>query len=418
MANKLKTLKQRNEQPTSDSYLIHKVGKQFVASGLESASTAYRTAVEYQIYTSRYSANPQEDIFQNYGQAIYQPTNLLGQFFRRFFLPESFRRDRLSEEQIKDLRENYAPKLTTKQITLLKASNVVQIAANAGAIAYCMAGDQKCSTQEYATFGFNGLSSGLFYVGGHFHGRGGSIVGQRQILTDPMERQRIGLRAFGNLNAARQIFIFMNLAEIAAGITKMGIEFRNAVKNPDAFSLSAMIHGGAEIGRGSSWLVLNSYYAREATRFAKSSATLDKGIDILWVHAINVPPKILWAARGFGMIGPAISGAISAQDVYQGITDENLDPDKNRHKIISGSLGISSSLFFGGFAFFMTPATVPLGTACFTTGLGLMAGQTIYDEWEPLTNFFKEKIDTMENYFNQLQNVSKRMRSFSGILHV
>lgn len=59
---------------------------------------------------------------------------------------------------------------------------------------------------------------------------------------------------------------------------------------------------------------------------------------------------------------------------------------------MSGSLGIVSSLCFLGFAFFVTPASIPIGVVFFSAGLGLLAIQTTYDEWDDMKALYDSKM--------------------------
>lgn len=379
-----------SDKRVSEGYFVHKVGIQFAANSLKSVGTFYRTALEYQVFTSRYYSNPNEDIFQDPAVVIYNSKTSIGGLFSTAMLPPEYRGKNLTKAQAKKLRETYASRLTVREMQLLKASNAVQVVSNLGAIYYCHAGGENCTGQQYTTIAFNAISAGAYYVGIHHQGKGGEVVSKISSAERAGEADLVRLSAYNKLNLARRTFIIMNIAEIIGGAAKVGIEINYAIREPQKFNLSALADGGLHIGLGGSWFIYNGYIAREAAKYAKASKTLDKGIDVLWVHARVIPPKILWMTRAFGTVGPLISFGMSAKDFYEGSTDATLAPNISTHKMISGAMGMTSSLFFIGFAFFMTPASVPIGSLCFAAGLGLIAVQTIYDEWENIESYLKE----------------------------
>lgn len=403
---------EKPEETFSRGYFVHKVGTQFVAGVLKSGGTIYRTVAEYQVYKSRFLSNPNEDIFQDPAGTIYNPHTKTGRFLETIFLPSKYRGGNLKGEEIRELRENHAIRSTLKQVPLTKASNAVQIASNIGALYYCQADDTTCTGQQYATIVSNSISAGAYYVAIHFQGKGSKMVGIAGQTANRTQAEAYKLQAYNTLNFARRTFITMNFAEIVAGTAKIGIEMGHAIQEPDQFNLSAVADGGLHVGIGASWFIYNNYLAREASKFAKNPATMDKAIDVLWVHARVIPPKILWAARGFGSIGPLVSFGISSRDFYHGITDATLSAGVQQHKVISGTMGMTSAALFLGFAFFMTPAAAPIGVAFFATGLGLVAIQTIYDEWDNIENYLTE--NNGETTHTALNSSQKRLLASLG----
>lgn len=358
-------------EKVSEAYVLHKVGTQLGGGVLQAGAMAFRDASEYATYTSRHAGNPGEDIFLNdRAVKIYDGKSLSGKAFQRIFLPSSLRKHSFSPVEMESL-ENIASRNFNRMKVLGPVAATVETASNLGAMALCLKEGNNCTPQEWATFAFSGLSSAAFIPGFYYQGKG-AFTGN-----------------YETLNLARRLFILMNVAQIAGGVTKMGIEFYHAAAEPEHFSLAAMVNGGLHVGMGGSWFILNTYYAREAAAFVRVPETFQKGIDVLRVHGRVIPTKLLWSARIFGMLGPMIGATIGISDIHEGMTNVDLEKASRNEKIISGLLGTASSACFIGFAFFMTPAAIPLGTALLTGGFFLLAIQTAYDEREAITAFFK-----------------------------
>lgn len=373
-----------NEEADRTSYLIHKVGVQAIAAIPKAIGTAFRAAAEYRSYLSDYLTDQNDPHFRGSSARIYKSGNWASAFFKKIAVSKKFRSPKLSPEEIQSLKVGHSTGATSIQVKFIKGGLAIELLTNAISIGNTVIGDGVASRQEMSTFVARMVSSACYLLGMHYHGSGNEIFGQLENQQNPAMTSKIRERAYRLFNVARQIFIIMNIAQIIGGTIKLSIELYNAATSPKDFSLSALIDGGLFVGMGGSWLLMNRYYAHEAARYASNPATLNKAIDILRVHAIELPTKILWMARGVGMIGPLISASTSTRSIYQGIINENSESNGRWHHIVSGVLGLGSSVSFGGFAYFLSPATLPIGVAYFSTGLALLAAQTVYDEWDSI----------------------------------
>lgn len=56
-------------------------------------------------------------------------------------------------------------------------------------------------------------------------------------------------------------------------------------------------------------------------------------------------------------------------------------------------------------AFFITPAALPLGTACALVGLACLGAQTVYEEWDHITQNVGSAYDTAADFISKRYDV-------------
>lgn len=108
-----------------------------------------------------------------------------------------------------------------------------------------------------------------------------------------------------------------------------------------------------------------------------------------------IPKPLLWTMRILGIAGTTIAAIPKALSLHKGITDKSLSRGERKHKIISGSLGLTSAAAFGIGAFFITPAGLTIGTIALLAGGAILATQTIYDGWPKIKKLCKPHTDNL-----------------------
>lgn len=382
----------------NEAYLVHKLGSQVATGAIKSVVNALKSVSEYQVYLSRYTQNSMDPVFGAGSSFFYSPDDPIGSFLRQMFVPSHLRQ--MDKEAADTLRINYAARSARFQMQLFKASNVVEFSLNFTSLAYGIFGDEKMDIEEGVVASLRMVTSGSNFVGASFQAKAFKMISNTAGQTDAGVLSTLRQGAYRNLRSARQISIVMNLLQAAGGLLKMGIEVKNALTDPEDFSLPAMIDGSLNAGSGGSWAVYNSYLAREAARYASNPSTMDLAIDTHWIRSVPIPRGTAWAIRFFGLFGSAISGAISSMDIYDGLANDTLPYEVREHKVVSGLMGALSSFAFAGSAIYMaptavliTPAAVFIGSACLAVGLALVATETVYDEWDNIVDAHEALVD-------------------------
>lgn len=322
---------------------------------------------------------------------IYNPQKPVGRALGKILLPAEYRNPHLNPQQQSALRA-HGMKNKARFSTLTIASNVGRLAGDTSAIwAECFKENGQCKGTETSAAVFD---AGVVvpWMGSEWYNKVGSniINAAEKSGMGPEAKEIVEKKAYELFKRGQYLVFVANVSQLAAGGVKMFIEVDNFLRDREETNPSAFVDGAADAGRGGAYAVYNIFLIKEGAKAVKT-AGIREGNNVLAAWSKAIPPRLLLGMRVLGMAGPAISTVTNGYSIYDGATNAALSEEQQTHQIMSGSLGVASSLFYLGTAFFITPASLPVGVTLFAAGSALLVVQTVYDEWE---SFFPAELQS------------------------
>lgn len=325
--------------------------------------------------------------------AIYRRETPLGRTAERIFLPKKYRRDHLSEDELNHLNAG-AHGVLIRTARFLQLADGSRLVGDSAAIASCYWGEGECKTPEITVTGLD-IGSTVTWLGFNtLRNHGATIVEQAGLAKDAIRATELRNLGYKTFQRVTRIQIGANALEVIVGMSKMGIEMRNYFVDPSEMKPSAFVDGAIDAGLGGAWFAYSRFLLEQAA-IAKAEGDIRKGTTIMSFWGKPPPTKLLVSMRIIGVGGAIIGTVSSGLIIYEGIdgvdqTGRKISEEEQTKRIVSGSLGLASSLLFAGYAFFVTPAAQPVAALLVTAGAALMVIQTIYDEHDAIAALFAD----------------------------